>query len=143
MIKIAIISNPKKLSGWLTRIFTGSPAYHIGFVDEDNFKFYDQHLIFRRRIWPHYHADTVTMYDCPVSVTTADLEHWLDTSDDWYGVLDYMFFAIRKLFPNANRSFKGSICSETVNNILLAHGWSYRFASTPSPADFEKVLQKV
>lgn len=143
MIKIAIISNPNKLSSKLTWWATHSYAYHVCFVDEDNGKMYDQNLLFRRRIWPHYNKDDIKLYHCPVEVTTADLEYWLDTSEDWYGVFDYSWFAIRKFFPTAKASFKGSICSETVNNILKYKGWTYNFESTPSPADFEKVLTPI
>lgn len=139
-MKIAIISNPKKLSGKLTGIFTGSPAYHIGFVDEEHGKFYDMNLLFRRRAWPHYPAECVKLYDCPVPLTHDDLERWLDTDEDWYGVLDYMAFGLRKLFPSFRGSFKGAICSEKVEQILKCNGWKSPFTNVPSPADFEKVL---
>ncbi len=141
-IVIAIISNPDKLSGKLTQLFTRSPAYHIGFVDTERGKFYDQHLIFRRRVWPHYSArNTITLYRCPVEVTADDLEWWLDHNEDWYGVFDYCAFAFKKLFHGQRPSFKGAICSEAVENILTWQGWASPFDFTPSPADFEKVLE--
>jgi len=135
---IAIISNAKKLSGRLTNFWTGSPAYHIGFVVDG--KFYDQNLLFRRRLWPHYPAENFKMYDCPVEVTVADLEYELDTSEDWYGVMDYIAFAWRKILPGTRVSFKGVICSEKVEQILQRKGWRSPFSAVPSPADFEKVL---
>lgn len=140
MILIAIISNPKKLSGKLTNYFTGSPAYHIGFVDTEKNKFYDQNLIARRRLWPHYPPENVKLYKCPVNVTATMLEYWLDTNEDWYGVLDYLAFGIRKLFPRFKGSYKGAICSEAVANILVSAGWGNVFSQTLSPADFEKIL---
>lgn len=139
-VRIAIISNPNKLSGVLTNFFTGSAAYHIVFVDLATGKMYDQNLLFRRRKWPHYNAEYVTYYECPVELTGADLEEWLDTDEAWYGVLDYLFFGVRKLFPSARGTFKGAICSEAVENILKSKGWVSPFTATPSPADFERVL---
>lgn len=140
MVVIAIISNPKKLSGKLTLWATGSPAYHIAFVDLDGGRMYDMNLLFRRRYWPHYADQHVKLYKCPVTVTVADLEHELDTSEDWYGVLDYAAFAVKKVFRRWNPSFKGAICSEKVNDVLRSLGWHSPFKNTPSPADFEKVL---
>jgi hypothetical protein len=142
VICIAIISNPKKFSGKLTRFFTGSPAYHIGFVDTERGKFYDMNLLFRRREWPHYDADQYRLYQCPVDLTADDLEWWLDTDNDWYGVLDYLAFVFKKLLPN-RPSFKGAICSEKVEEILKWKGWISPFDWTPSPADFERELQPI
>ena len=142
-MKIAIISNPKKLSSKLTQFFTGSPAYHICFVDESIGKMWDMNLLFRRRLWPHYKPENVTFYQCPVNVTVDDLELWLDTDEDWYSVLEYTAFAIKKLFTGYKPSFKGAICSEKVAQILEKNGWLSPFESTPSPADFEKVLIKL
>ena len=142
-MKIAIISNPKKLSSKLTQFFTGSPAYHICFVDENLGKMWDMNLLFRRRLWPHYNPEHVTFYQSPVNVTVEDLELRLDTDEDWYSVLEYTAFAIKKLFTNFRPSFKGAICSEKVAQILEAKGWLSPFEGTPSPADFEKVLTKL
>jgi hypothetical protein len=88
MIQIAIISNPDKISGKLALWATGSAAYHIGFVDVERGKLYDQNLLFRRRRWPHYATEHVKMYYCPVHLTASELEDELDTSEDWYGVFD-------------------------------------------------------
>lgn len=140
MVSIAIISNPDKLSGKLTKIFTGSHAYHIGFVDLDANKFYDMNLLFRRRLWPHYPMDNVKLYQCPVPVTRETLECELDTSDDHYGVWDYASFLFKGWF-STRPSFKGAICSEKVEKILVKCGWFSPFVSfVPSPADFERVL---
>ena len=125
------------------RFFTGSPAYHIGFVDTERGKFYDMNLLFRRRLWPHYKAEHVTMYECPVNVTTEMLEYELDTSEDWYGVWDYLAFGFKKLFSKGRPSFKGAICSEKVEQILVKAGWHSPFEKfVPSPADFEKALKR-
>lgn len=140
MIAIAIISNPHKISGKLTRIFTGSYAYHIGFVDLERQKFYDMNLLFRRRKWPHYPDETVKLYHCPVTISAAMLEAELDESEEAYGVMDYLSFSVKKLFPK-RPSFKGAICSEKVEQILVRRGgWVSPFEFVPSPADFEQVL---
>lgn len=141
MILIAVISSRSKISGRLTKLFTGSYAYHVGFVDTERTKFYDMNLLFRRRTWPHYPAADVTLYYCPVAVTADDLEWWLDHDDDWYGVLDYLSFGLKKLLPGIRTSFKGAICSEKVWQILQFKGWAQEFEFVPSPADFEKILQ--
>lgn len=141
MVVIAIISNPKKLSGRLTLWATGSPAYHIAFVDLATYRMYDMNLLFRRRLWPHYPDQVVKLYKCPVELTTANLEWELDISDEWYGFMDYLAFAVKKVFRHFNPSFKGAICSEKVADILKAYGWHSPFKGTPSPADFEKVLE--
>lgn len=141
---IVIIHKPGSLSSRLTQWATGSTAMHIGFVV--NGKFYDQHLIMRRRRWPHY-GDNVRIdyYKCPVQLTQADLEYELDTRTETYGVLDYCLFALRKLMPWRKHwpSYKGAICSEMVEAILAKYGWASPFKNTPSPADFEKVLEKI
>lgn len=142
MIAIAIMSNPKKLSSKLTLWATGSAAYHIAFVDLEGNRMFDQNLLFRRRIWPHYEPETVKLYKCPVEITREQLEFELDTSTDVYGVFDYMAFFFKKLFKWQAPSFKGSICSEKVSQILWDHGWAPPWGeNTPSPADFEKVLE--
>jgi hypothetical protein len=143
VIQIAIISNPDKISSRLTLIFAGSMAYHIGFVDDVENKFYDQNLLFRRRRHPHYKPEHMKFYRCPVEITREDLEHWLETDNAWYGVMDYLFFGIRKLFPGAKGTFKGVICSEAVENILKSKGWNSPFTNVPSPTDFEKVLEPI
>ena len=97
-------------------------------------------LLFRRREWPHYAPEHVHLYDCPVPLTSGDLEWWLDNDDDWYGVMDYIAFGFRKVFFKDRPSFKGAICSEKVEEILKWKGWDSPFTWTPSPADFEKVL---
>lgn len=139
MILIAIISNPNKISAKLTMWATGSHAYHIGFTD--GVKFWDMNLLFRRRLWPHYPPENVALYKCPVKLTAKDLDYELDTSEDVYGVLDYAWFAVKRIFGvKGSPSFKGAICSEKVEQILIKHGWLSPFESTPSPADFERVL---
>jgi hypothetical protein len=140
VIYIAIISNPAKPSSWLTQFFTGSPAYHIAFVDTDGGKMYDMNLLFRRRPWPYYDSQHVALYQCPVTVTREDLEWELDHSEDWYGVLDYLSFGLKKLGFKNQPSHKGSICSEKVEEILMRKGWKSPFTGVPSPADFENVL---
>jgi hypothetical protein len=143
MICIFICNNKDKPSSWLTKFFAGSHAWHIGFVDTDNKKMYDMNLLFRRREWPHYKEGTYTLYECPIVVTSQDLEWYLDNDTDHYGVWDYLWFGVKKIWHKAKRpSFKGSICSEKVNEILIHCGWKSPFKDVPSPTDFEKILRR-
>jgi hypothetical protein len=145
-VKIVIILNKDNIFGRLTKFFTGCPAYHIGFLDEASNRFYDMNLLFRRRIWPVYVGDQYEMYDCPISLSAADLERQLETDWDYYGVLDYLFFGLRKIpqfFGFTVKNYKGSICSEKVNQILIDHGWDSPWGlhdMPPSPCDWRTYL---
>lgn len=141
MIKIAVIFNADKLSGKLTRMWTGCYAYHAVFVDEGAGKMYDMHLIRRRRAWPHYTDGEVLLFDAPACITAAYLEHQLDVDTAIYGWQDYLLFALRPLYHllgKSTRNAGGVICSEMVNNDILACGgvtpWRLSDAP-PSPCD--------
>ena len=85
-----------KLSSKLTKLFTGSTCYHVGFTD--GVKFWDMNLIRRRRLWPLYPVDRIIVTECPAPVTAEYLEHMLDTCDARYGVWDYLLFGLRPLY---------------------------------------------
>ena len=142
-MKIAFIYSDTKFSSKLTQFFTGSKCYHVGLVDEARGYMYDQNLLLRRRIWPHYASENVKLVDCPVPVSAEYMEHLLSTSVDAYGVLDYLLFALRPLyhlFGKSTRNAGGVICSELVYNVLRNNGWAHEFKEVPSPADLERVL---
>jgi hypothetical protein len=146
-IQIVIIINEKKLSGRLTKFWTGCYAYHAAFVDLDNDRMYDMNLLRRRRIWSEYAAKKeYFLFDAPGNVTREYLEGMLDTDENRYGVFDYMLFAIRPLyhlFGYNTRNAGGVICSEMVNNDVLACGGStpWRAVSQPpSPCDWYRFL---
>ena len=147
MITLAIIFNDRKLSGWLTRLFTGCYAYHVVWVDEGAGRMYDMNLIRRRRPWPHYPADQVAMYDAPVTITREYLEDSLTRDGSRYGVLDYLLFALRPLFHLVGRSTRnagGVICSEMVNGDIWATGGETPWrpdGAPPSPCDLYRWLQ--
>ena len=144
-MKIAIISSDTKFSSKLTLFFTGSKAYHAVIVDEENGFMYDQHLILRRRLWPHYSPENVKLYDCPVPVSSEFMEYKLSTDEAAYGVLDYCLFALRPLyhlFGKSTRNAGGVICSEMVYEVLKANGWTHEFKEVPSPADLERVFDE-
>lgn len=125
----------------LTKLFTGSTCYHVGFTD--GIKFWDMNLIRRRRLWPLYPADRTIVVDCPVAVTAEYLDHKLDTDDATYGMLDYLLFGLRwayHLVGKSTRNAGGVICSEMVAADLVANGWDARFLEVPSPADLELVI---
>ncbi len=140
-MKIAFIYG-KQPSSALTKLFTGSECYHVGFTDGAHF--WDMNLIRRRRLWPGLYPEThVRLADCPVDVTAEYLEHRLDTDEATYGWKDYMLFAFRPLyhlFGQSTRNAGGVICSEMVYNDLKANGWPVVFEEVPSPADLERKL---
>jgi len=141
-MKLAIIFNDKKLAGRLTKFFTGHAAYHVGWVDEENDKFYDMHAIRRRRYWSDYErGKRYVLVDFP-EVTKEQLEHELDVCDQLYGFVDYVLFGLRPLFHlfgQSTRNAGGLICSEMVNIDALRAGvdtpWTLD-APPPSPADW-------
>lgn len=148
-VKIVLILNKTNTLGKLTTFFTGCPAYHVGFLDEQSNRFYDMNLLFRRRIWPCYPEDQYEMFDCPVPLTQTDLEVHLETDPDYYGFIDYLFFGFRKLPQFLGFKFKnhkGAICSEKVNQILIAHGWISPWGPNdppPSPCDWRVYLTAI
>ncbi|MFN5801305.1 MAG: hypothetical protein ACK44V_00460, partial [Burkholderiales bacterium] len=81
-MKIAFIYG-KKPSSTLTKIFTGSSCYHVGFTD--GVKFWDMHLIRRRRLWSIYNDKKTVLIEAPVSITAEYLDHKLDTDEARYG----------------------------------------------------------
>jgi hypothetical protein len=141
-MKLAIFFNAEKFSGRLTRIFTGIPAYHVGWYDEQTGLFYDMHAIRRRRYWAEYsHGKQYILVDFP-EVTSSHLEHMLNVSDQLYGFTDYLLFGIRPLFHlfgQSTRNAGGIICSEMVAIDATACGVSHQWygnAAPPSPADW-------
>jgi hypothetical protein len=139
-MKIAFIYG-KKPSSTLTKIFTGSTCYHVGFTD--GVKFWDMHLIRRRRLWSIYNNKKTVLIEAPVSITAEYLDHKLDTDEARYGIIDYLLFGLRPiyhLFGKSTRNAGGVICSEMVADDLNANGWRYTFKEVPSPADLEYAL---
>lgn len=127
-----------RLPSVLTKAFTGSTCYHVGFTDGAHF--WDMNLLRRRRLWPHYPAERVILAECPVDVPADYLEHMLDIDDAAYGWRDYLLFMLRPLyhlFGKSTRNAGGVICSEMVADDLIAMGWPVRFPEVPSPADLE------
>ncbi|HQR98314.1 MULTISPECIES: hypothetical protein [unclassified Polaromonas] len=125
----------------LTKLFTDSTCYHVGFTD--GVKFWDMNLIRRRRLWPLYPAERTIVVECPVPMTAEYLDRQLDTDESHYGVLDYLLFGLRGLYHLVGKSTRnagGVICSEMVANDLAANGWDRRFVEVPSPADLELVI---
>lgn len=131
----------KKPSSILTKIFTDSTCYHVGFTD--GVKFWDMHKIRRRREWPLYEEGKFICIECPVNVTSTYLDYMLDVDNSEYGKIDYLLFALRPIyhfFGLSTRNFGGTICSEMVANDLRACGWNHYFLEVPSPADLELSL---
>lgn len=139
-MKIAFIYG-KRPSSTLTKFFTGSTCYHVGFTD--GVRFWDMNLIRRRRLWPMYPEGRVILADCPAEISAEYLDHRLDTDDATYGWRDYLLFALRPfyhLIGKSTRNAGGTICSEMVADDLRANGWPVQFDEVPSPADLELVI---
>ena len=142
-MKIAFIYSSSKLSGRLTKLFTGSYCYHVALVDEEKGLMYDMHLLPRKRVWPHYKEGEYVLVPTPVVVTREFMECVLATDDNTYGWKDYVLFSLRWVFHLVGKSTpnaKGVICSEFVYNVLKNNGWKTTFMEVPSPADLEGAL---
>lgn len=146
-MKLAIIHAPadKKLSAWLTQFFTGSTAYHCGFVDEATGTFYDMSWLPRKTRWPRYSPPKwVNLYEVP-NLTAADCEKFLkDDSEITYGWMDYVLFGIRPLyhlFGKSTRNAGGWICSEMCAVWLDRVGYLVPMSPVPSPADLEEWIK--
>ena len=144
-MKLAIIhADPaRKLSARLTQWFTGSTAYHCGFLDETDNTWFDMSWLARKALWPRYFPPVkwIVLYDFP-SLTRAQCEEFLKRdSDIKYGVLDYLLFGLRPIYHllgKSTRNAGGVICSEMVNNDLWDCGvktpWK-PIDAPPSPCD--------
>lgn len=142
-MKLALIHAPadKKVSAWLTKAFTGSTAYHCGFVDESDGTFFDMHLLPRKTHWPRHNAPKwVNLYDVP-NLTREHCEQFLkQDSEQTYGWKDYILFGLRPiyhLFGLSTRNAGGWICSELCAEWLRRVGYETPGGLVPSPADME------
>jgi hypothetical protein len=143
-MKLAIIhADPKrKLSARLTLWWTGSTAYHCGFVDESDGTLFDMNLIARKVPWPRYFPPIkwVVLYEVP-GLTRAQCEAWLRRdSVQRYSVMDYLRFALRPLyhlFGKSTRNASGLICSELCALWLSELGLDPPIDPIPSPAALE------
>lgn len=142
-MKLAIIhANPSdKFSARLTLWFTGSTAYHCGFVDESDETWFDMSWLPRKTAWPRYFEPKwANLYDVP-GLTRAECEEYLKAdSDVKYGFLDYILFGIRPLyhlFGKSTRNASGMICSEMCHLWLKRAGYEIEFDAVPSPKDLE------
>lgn len=144
---VAFILSDTNWEGKLTKIFTDSYCYHVGFLSDDKKWFYDMHLVKRRSPWEgQYDSENVMLMQCPVKEEDllddiADSNADISSGSVWYGVLDYLMFAFRPLFHLLGKStpnFTGIICSEWVNDMLISAGVQTGFDENegpPSPAD--------
>lgn len=141
-MKLAIIYSSSKLSGKLTKLFTGCYAYHCGWVDEESDTFYDMHLIRRKRYWSEYSKGKEFILVSGFDKVSVDyLEHKLKSDENQYGVKDYILFGFRKIYHLIGKSTpnsKGIICSEMVNNDIWECHMVSKWLPTeapPSPCD--------
>jgi hypothetical protein len=143
-MKLAIIhADPAhKLSSRLTLFWTGSTAYHCGFVDESDGTFFDMNLTPRKVKWPRYDEPHkwVNLYDAD-RITRADCELYLrDDGAERYGVKDYLLFGLRPIYHLAGQSTPnaaGIICSELMQKWLHRVGYIIDMGEVMSPAALE------
>lgn len=148
-MKLAIISSKSKLSGKLTKFWTGSYAYHCGFVDIASDTFYDMHWLPRKSSWLEHGYKDVQLFE--VDLTVSECEVGLKRDSKFiYGWRDYTLFAIRKLyhmFGQSTVNANGIICSELCNNWLWlnkAHSTPFNpLGEPPSPADLERFFNTI
>lgn len=137
------MSPTRHWESFLSKLFTGSDCYHVGWLDTESDHFYDMFLIRRRRIYTGlYHPSDVYMVDQSY-VNVSYLERQLDSDENTYGFIDYLLFSVRGLFHLFGRSTpnaKGVICSEMISNDLTANGWKNFYKEVPSPADLEETF---
>lgn len=144
MAKLGIVFG-NGFSSKLTKLFTGSTAYHTVWKTDDFI--YDMHLIRRRRALSTYATKDVHYYDFP-NVTTKYLEEQLSSDESTYGWIDYLLFGLRPFYHLIGRSTpnaKGTICSEMINADLLACGYHTPWSpldAPPSPGDLSDWLIK-
>lgn len=141
-MKLAFIhAEPSKhFSARLTEFFTGSTAYHCGFVDEAAGAFFDMNLLPRKCDWPRYDepGKWVELYEVP-GLTREICERLLQRdSVHRYGFVDYLLFGLRwayHLVGKSTRNAGGLICSELCALWLREVGFDAPAEPVPSPAD--------
>lgn len=147
---VAFIFSNTNWEGKLCNLFTGCYCYHVGFVTDDKKWMYELNILRRRVSWEgRYPEENVMLVPCPVK------EEWLldDIANynghifdpgSWYGLANYLMFAVRPIYRvlgKQPKNFKGEICSQWVNEALIAAGVNTGFdknAAPPSPCDLLK-----
>jgi hypothetical protein len=147
-MKLAVVHAPadKQFSAKLTLWFTGSTAYHCGFVDEETGTFYDMHLLPRKTHWPRHNPPRwVNLYEVP-NLTREHCESFLkQDSHIKYGVWDYILFGLRPVYHLlglSTRNAGGWICSELCAEWLRRVGYYAPEEPVPSPADLEDWVKR-
>lgn len=131
---------------------TGCYSYHCGFLMQDTQMFYDMFWMRRRKPWasvmnqPNHAGSVFKIIDSPVEIPEQYLIDRILNNNTHYGVIDYIRFGFRwayhlvgKTTPNAN----GTICSEMINEDLIAHHWHVVYKEVPSPCDLIKGLTDI
>lgn len=130
---------------WLTKLFTGSTAFHAGFVDLGTYTLTDMHNKIRVAEWPLYNPPKYEVHLYPAHMVTREgLSKLCEIhKDEKYGNVDYIGFGFRwfyKLINHAIPDFSGTICSEMVAE--WANDFGYKFPTRPvlSPGELEEYL---
>ena len=140
--------NPRSfILSWLTKFFTGSTAFHAGFVDLSNHTLTDMNKTVRVIAWPLYNPPKYDVRLYPAhTVTREGLAKLCEIhKDEKYGNVDYIGFGLRwfyKLINHVMPDFGGTICSEMVAE--WANTFGYKFPTRPvlSPGELEGYIVK-
>lgn len=132
----------------LSRIFSGSNIYHVGFLSDDGETAYDMSLLKRAFKIQDYSPDSIILLKIPMYLSEPKIlmeiaytNGELSTRSTFYGIWDYLAFAIRPLYHILGKStpnFRGVICSEWVNNKIVEAQGDNGFKLSdcpPSPTD--------
>lgn len=146
----------KFIPAFLTNFFTGSTAFHCGFLDTSDNTFFDMYKLPRKCVWPRYRAPKwVTAYKASM-VTREHLEYFIKRdSEVTYGYFDYLSFGIKKVLSilgftiDINEgpvevklpNFNGDICSEILAKWMSYVGYTVPTNVVMSPGELEHFSQ--
>lgn len=157
-IHFVFIHAPAKsfIPALLTKAFTGSTAFHCGFLDTKDNTFFDMYKIPRKCIWPRYRAPKyITAYRAPL-MTREHLEYFIKRdSSISYGYLDYLAFGIKKVLSTLGfttdvneghievklPNFRGRICSELLTAWAAQVGYVIPEDVVMSPGELELYVE--
>lgn len=142
-------ANPKTFTpSFFTNMFTGSSAFHSGFVDLNKSELIDMNTTVRVLSWPRWPQPKYEMHLYPADlIERSDLDMLIKQNEkEGYGYLDYIGFGLRwlyNLFGLNISDFKGTICSEMVSEWANACGYNFPVKPVLSPGGLERHIVEV
>lgn len=124
---VAFSNNTNKVSNAITRFFTGSPVYHLGWLDVDRKVLYDFHFVRRSRPWPlPCKSSTFEFKDLP-GVTLEYIKDKTLEARLKPTFKDRVLFTLRfayHLLGLSTRGVGGHTAASEANSDLLACGYN-------------------